>query len=96
MKRTRPATPNLDRMFAVKDKSAIVQDFIDWYCDEYLGGGHPYSLHADSGDCQREAVMAAYFGIDLRQAEKERMTLLQDIREDHKVEASIQRKAAMG
>lgn len=83
----------LDKMLAQRDDQQTIQNFIDWYCDEWLGHPGWSQFSHGVGETVREEIMAAYFGIDLKEAERERMALLTDLRQDHKVQDAIKRKA---
>lgn len=93
MKRAKTVqTPNLDKLVAVKEEATIIQNFIDWYCDTDHAD---ISLEANgeyTDERDRERLMAEYFGIDLKEAEKERQALLTDIRQDYKVQDAIKKK----
>lgn len=89
------STPNLDKMIALGDEKQTVQDFIDWYVDEYLGGGSfAHVLDEHSNDSGKERVMAAYFGIDLKKAEEERMAVLNEVRQTNHMRSILQKRKA--
>ncbi len=83
---TKPLTPELDKMLAVKEKSAIIGAFL-----EHLQEGEVYLCQLqDMEDSSQgfqetsfttEQILANYFGIDLDKAEQERVDLLEWVRE---------------
>jgi len=79
-------TPELDKMLAVKDKSLILSGFIDWLHEQqyvlaqYEGGFNGDELIPVFKD--PEHLLADFFGIDLKKAEKERVALLESLRTD--------------
>lgn len=87
------STPNLDKMIALGDERQHVQDFIDWLLDN---SDNRLYMNNDviGSDRSREKVMAAYFGIDLDEAERERMAVLEELREGHRQERVIKRRKA--
>ena len=66
-------TPELDKMLVVKDKSLILSGFLDWLQEQH------YVLAQYDGDelipvfKDPERLLADFFGIDLKKAEKERV-----------------------
>ncbi len=82
----KPATPELDKMLAVKEKSAIIGAFL-----EHLQEGEVYlcQMQDDDDGAQvfretnftTEQILANYFGINLEKAEQERVDLLEWVRE---------------
>lgn len=87
-------TPNLDKMLAVKEEAGVVQQFIDWFCDEYQPNQMNYGLDAHTDERIREKIMARYFGVDLDACERERMALLDSLRDTHRQERIIKRRKA--
>ena len=83
---TKPLTPELDKMLAVKEKSAIIGAFLD-----HLQEGEVYLCQMQDDDdgaqvfrevnLTIEQILANYFGIDLDKAEQERVDLLEWVRE---------------
>ena len=75
-------TPELDKMLVVKDKSLILSGFLDWLQEQH------YVLAQYDGDelipvfKDPEHLLADFFGIDLKKAEKERVALLESLRTD--------------
>lgn len=78
-------TPNLDKMLAVKEHSQTLTDFVDWlnaegiflaswFKDEY-DREHLYTIY-DS----YEELFARFFDINLKEVDKERMQILNDLR----------------
>lgn len=78
--------PTLERMNEVKVESQILGEFFEWlqskYCifDKRAPRENPYFL--GSGDyIDIEKLLAEYFDIDLVEAEKERLQILNDLRD---------------
>lgn len=74
-------TPTLDAMLAVKDKSQEIGNFIDWLHEENL----QICRREDDDELwpineRTESLLARYFEIDLKAAERERCALLAAIR----------------
>lgn len=69
-------------MQEVQDTSQAIGEFLEWLdeqridlCSVILGAGHDRWAPIVDG---REAILARYFGIDLRAAERERRAVLAD------------------
>lgn len=83
---TKPETPELDKMLAVKEKSQIIGDFL-----EHLQEGEVYLAQMEDDDdgaqvlretnFTTEQILANYFGINLDKAEQERGDLLDWVRD---------------
>ncbi len=83
---TKPLTPELDKMLAVKEKSQLIGEFL-----EHLQEGEVYLCQMqDAEDGEQvfretnftiEQILANYFKIDLDKAEQERVDLLEWVRE---------------
>lgn len=81
----KPATPELDKLLAVKDKSQVIGDFLN-----HLQEGEVYLCQLEDDDDGSphfveiektlEQVLAMYFGIDLDRCEEERVQLLEWVR----------------
>lgn len=79
----RPATPELDKMIAVSERSQEIGAFLEWL--------EARDVHlATMADCELvpyvhpggvNALLAAYFQIDLAKVEAERHALLKHLRE---------------
>ena len=81
---TQSETPTLDRMLAWRPKLDAINDFIDWMDGE----GVFFATYNNSLDCpvreidlSRERLLAKYCDIDLNEADKEKVALLEKIRE---------------
>ena len=81
---TQSETPTLDRMLACRPKLDAINDFIDWMDGE----GVVFATYNNSLDCpvheidlSRERLLAKYCDIDLNEADKEKVALLEKIRE---------------
>ncbi len=77
-----PSTPELDKMLAVKDKSQVIGEFLDW-----LQHDKKIALaHCEDGEDELymvydsiETLLAEYFGIDLKKIEEERRAILKSL-----------------
>lgn len=78
---SKPDTPNLDRMAAVRDQSQAIGEFLEWL------QGRGYVICEKTSDLYPffptlksiEELLADYFEVDLREAEREREALLRYI-----------------
>ena len=83
-------TPELDKMLAVKEKSQIIGEFLEW-----LSGQSIVLAEFDMVACEdcgyktemlvyrrtgREQLLAEFFEIDLNKCEQERQQILTDLR----------------
>lgn len=75
----KPDTPNLDRITEVRHESNVIGDFLEWLWEqgyvicERTRGHHLYFPTERS----IEELLAGYFGINLREAEREREAVFQ-------------------
>ena len=75
--------PECEKMAAVKDKSQVIGEFLEW-------AGETQGLHmcANNTNCDRytlvsmtrEVLLAKFFDIDLNKVEKERRQMLDELR----------------
>jgi hypothetical protein len=83
-------TPECDKMLAVKDKSQVIGEFIEWleskkelslcrYEDSEFGDGVYFPYYMGT-----EELLAEFFGIDLDKAEKEKKEILKALRSKNK------------
>ena len=85
-----PATPTLDKMTGVQKESQTIGEFLEWLinktgyvlCKEEHGDYYPIW---DSS----EKILADYFEIDLKEAEKEKKAVMKFIRELSKRNVSV-------
>jgi len=89
------ATPETDKMLAVKDKSQAIGEFIDWLGENgmaivrYATRDDMYDdegerTETNEGDylpvhISTEKMLAQYFGIDLNASEKEKRAILESL-----------------
>ncbi|KKN59788.1 hypothetical protein LCGC14_0538780 [marine sediment metagenome] len=78
-------TPELDKMQGNQHKSQIIGTFLEWLQNNHEVVLCRYSAHSDSDslyptDEGIELLLANYFGVDLKIAEKERQGLLNEKR----------------
>lgn len=78
---TQPLTPNLEKQQSIKEEASIISQFLEWLEEKEI-----FFCHENSGPMigQEEGLMAEYFDIDLKEAEKERTALLEYVRETNK------------
>lgn len=69
-----PPTPELDRQKAVMDKATLIGEFLEWLSSQAI------TIEAADGrtisDAGWNALLAAFFGIDLDKIEAERRAVL--------------------
>lgn len=82
-----PATPELDKMIAVQEQSALLSEFIEWMQNE--SGLSICRWENDNGlytkgywqvETDFEGILARFFEIDRQAAEREREAILEHIR----------------
>lgn len=92
LKQEQVKTPELNKMLAVKDKSQLIGEFLEWLgelgialtrwdrqgCEMCGEGGY------ESIDENTQQILARYFDIDPDKCEKEQQALLDALREDNK------------
>lgn len=99
MSENRPATPQLDKMVAVREESRTIGEFLTWlqaegyvicvWRDAVRVGDHlaqPAGYYPAGRTA--EQLLAAYFGIDLEEAERERQAVLEWVRRQQEAAAS--------
>ena len=76
-------TPMLDKMLKVQEESQICGEFLEWLQARYalfklnVPRENPYFI--GSGDyINTEHLLAEFFGIDLAQAEEERLKIIEE------------------
>lgn len=78
-------TPTLDRMLVIKDESQKVGNFIEWLAEK----GYVIARYGSMRNTRdtlmpdyqtTEKRLAEYFGIDLDEAERERLKILKGLR----------------
>ena len=89
---SRPKTPELDRMLAVKEKSQTIGEFIEWLTNsslmicEYGANTCPFCDDEIKAllpvRSTIEQLLADFFKIDLGKCEQERQQILADLRAD--------------
>lgn len=72
------ATPELDKMVAVRDQSQVIGEFLDWLKHER--GCAFYDVELIPIHDSIEELLARFFGIDLDKVEAERREILAEIR----------------
>lgn len=79
--------PELDKMKAAREKSAILSDFLDWMNENgiRLCRNNPDHYWAKGGEYYQitesyEQLLAQYFNIDLNKVEEERRRILDEQR----------------
>lgn len=86
-------TPELDKMLAVKEKSQVVGEFLEWLNEQKIVLAEYTDDTCDCGcDCEeelllhirkgREQLLADFFEINLDKCEQERQQILADLRSD--------------
>lgn len=83
-KNTKLETPMLNKMIEIQEQSALCGEFLEYLQNKYDMFEHSASreepVYRGTGDfINSEKVLADFFGIDLEQAEKERMLLLHSL-----------------
>lgn len=83
-----PATPELDKMIEVQDKSQAISEFIEWMQNEsglsicrWENDARLYTKGYWQVETDFEGIMARFFGIDLKAADRERKAILAYLRE---------------
>lgn len=80
------ATPALDRMVAVRDRSQVCGEFLEWLQGRYTLCRLPTPIRLRKNRYYRpariniEELLADFFGVDLDEIEKERRMLLEVLR----------------
>lgn len=84
-------TPTLDRMLEIQEQSELCGKFLDWFLYRYTvfekkqKRESPFVDVAGAGDyINKERLLAEFFDIDIKEAEKEKTQLLQMERNKHK------------
>ena len=80
--------PELDKILLNKDSSQIIGDFLHWLSDEIGITLCEYDGFDDYADMEKyfpyqfttEKLLAQYFNVDLGTAEKERQSLLDEVK----------------
>ena len=82
-----PSMPESEKLLAIKDKSQIIGEFLDWLrseqevtlctLDESEDQFYPVFVSI-------EDLLAEYFGIDLQKVEQEKVALLEALRETYR------------
>ena len=88
-----PKTPTLDKMAKFKESSQDIGDFIEWFSKEFEGlrlrstwgggilGHWDDDLHEWTPvQLSTEEILARYFKIDMKQAEREKSAILEHMR----------------
>lgn len=82
-----PQYPELDKMKAAREKSAVLSDFLDWMDENgiRLCRNNPDHYWAKGGEYypiteNYEQLLAQYFNIDLNKVEEERRRILDEQR----------------
>jgi len=85
----KPATPECEKLHAVKDKSQAIGEFLDWLKNEkhyFIAERVVDFIHEDSDLMpvwtSIEELLAEYFEIDLNKVEQEKRQLLNHIRKE--------------
>jgi hypothetical protein len=76
-------TPEHDKMMAVKDKSEIIGEFLDWMFDQKGFRVCEYEERCDAYfPCSKSinTILASYFDIDLDLINEEKEKMLEEIR----------------
>lgn len=89
-----PKYPELDKMLAVRDKSRLLSEFLDWLASEGIALCE-LNTERRGGEFERiqegyEKLLARFFEIDLDKIEEERRALLDSLRQ--KAEQQEKRK----
>lgn len=90
---TRVATPELDKLAAVREKSQLIGDFLEWLqgeglviCEwhdkQYVNGKLVQPAGYYPVQRRMDQLLADYFGINLKAVERERQAVLNAIRRD--------------
>ena len=75
-------TPELDKMLEVKDKTQMIGEFLEWLGDKQDIELCEYDVKPDEHypiNTTTEQLLAAFFEIDLEEAEKERQGILAEL-----------------
>lgn len=74
------STPELDKLAAVANDSQVIGDFLEWLDTHGRFVGQWYDERAAPAAIGTEALLAEYFGIDLKRVERERRAILEAVR----------------
>ena len=85
-------TPELDKMRAVRDRSQIIGEFLEWLtgeegttlCKVIIRGGLAHDKVVPCVE-STEKLLGRYFGIDLDAADREQRKLLEELRINGKI-----------
>lgn len=84
-------TPTLNKMLEVQEQSELCGEFLDWLLQKYVmydkkeKRESPFvDVMRSAGDyIDKEKLLAEFFGIDLKEAEKKRRSLLSALHINH-------------
>lgn len=78
---TYPKTPTLDKMLAIKEKSQVIGEFLEWLsCQNYTLAKWNDVDKLYPVRSSIEKLLAEYFNIDLKSAEEEKRKILETLK----------------
>jgi hypothetical protein len=93
VQRKLPEAPECDKMLAVRDKSQVIGEFLDWLGEQ----GITLARYTEDTEVKMDRlvpvytsidkILAEYFDIDLDKVEQEKRTILKALRQDGKSRA---------